>query len=125
MYHAGETNDHKNRNVEIAIRAGSKRIGHGFNVLQNLDMLPLCKDICFELNPISNLVLKFSSDPRCGAAPVLMNLGVPVTINTDDPGKMGYVDSIPDLFLAMVCYNWSLLDLKKTIYHSIDYALCS
>ena len=35
-YHAGETNDFENYNVEIAIKAGTKRIGHGFNIVQNI-----------------------------------------------------------------------------------------
>jgi adenosine deaminase len=35
VYHAGETANHLNNNIEIAIKGGSVRIGHGINILQH------------------------------------------------------------------------------------------
>jgi adenosine deaminase len=35
VYHVGESSDHRNNNVEIAINAGCVRIGHGINILQH------------------------------------------------------------------------------------------
>jgi adenosine deaminase len=33
-YHAGETSNHLTDNIEIAVKAGTVRIGHGINILQ-------------------------------------------------------------------------------------------
>lgn len=43
VYHAGETKDHLNRNVEISVNAGSVRIGHGINILQYPELIKTCK----------------------------------------------------------------------------------
>lgn len=34
VYHAGQTSCHLTNNIDIAIKAGSVRIGHGINILQ-------------------------------------------------------------------------------------------
>lgn len=36
VYHAGQTKDHRTHNLEVAVKAGSVRIGHGFNILQTI-----------------------------------------------------------------------------------------
>lgn len=36
VYHAGETKDHLNNNVELAVRSGSVRIGHGLNITSRI-----------------------------------------------------------------------------------------
>ena len=64
VYHAGETNNHKTGNLDAAVKGGSVRIGHGFNVLQRMDFLPSCKNICFEKNPLSNIFLGYNKDAR-------------------------------------------------------------
>lgn len=91
-YHAGDTRDHLNKNIEIAVKAGSVRIGHGLNIVQRIEFLPHCSNICFELNPISNLITASSArlDLRLSTAPILLGLGYPVSISPDDPGKFGY-----------------------------------
>lgn len=43
VYHVGETKDHKNNNIQIAINAGTARIGHGINVFQHPHLLYVCK----------------------------------------------------------------------------------
>ena len=126
-YHAGETRNHTNNNIEIAVRAGSVRLGHGINILQRIDFLPHCSNICFEKNPISNLVTAASKklDLRLSSAPVLLGLGYPVTINPDDPGKFGYEDTTVDYFCTAVSYNWTLKHLKLLAVHSINHAICT
>lgn len=124
VYHAGETKDHRTSNLEAAVKAGSVRIGHGLNVLQRIEFLPHCRNICFEKNPLSNLVLGYNSDAREASAPILLGLGYAVTINPDDPGKFGVEDSTVDYFLAAISYNWTLRHLKLIAYHSINHAIC-
>ena len=46
-YHAGDTRDHRNHNIEIALKGGSVRIGHGLNIVQHIEIEPLCAGICF------------------------------------------------------------------------------
>lgn len=36
VYHAGDTKNHLNDNIEIAVKAGSVRIGHGLNIIQRI-----------------------------------------------------------------------------------------
>lgn len=123
-YHAGETTNHLTNNIDVAVKAGSVRIGHGLNILQRIEFLPHCKNVCFEKNPISNLLLGYKSDLREASAPILLGLGYPVSISPDDPGKFGYEDSTADYFAAALSYNWSLRHLKLVAYHSINYAIC-
>ena len=125
VYHAGETKDHLTHNLDVAVKAGSVRIGHGFNILQRIEFLPHCRNICFEKNPLSNLVLGYNADAREASAPILLGLGYAVTINPDDPGKFGVEDSTIDYFLAAISYNWTLRHLKLIAYHSINHAICN
>lgn len=95
--------------------------------MQHIHILPLCYNVCFELCPISNVITASSArlDLRLSTAPTLLGLGVPVTINPDDPGKFGYEDSTVDYFCAAVSYNWTLKHLKLIGIHSINHAICS
>lgn len=43
VYHVGETKDHLNRNIEVAINAGTVRIGHGINILQHPDLIDIVR----------------------------------------------------------------------------------
>ena len=106
------------------MKAGTVRIGHGINVLQRIEFLPHCRHICFEKNPLSNLLLGYKKDLREASAPVLLGLGYPVSISPDDPGKFGLEDSTFDYFIIAIAYNWTLRHLKLVGYHSINHALC-
>lgn len=108
----------------MAIKAGSVRIGHGVNIIQRLEFIDQCKNVCFECCPVSGCITGNRHDIRIGQAPVLMSLGVPISINPDDPGKFGYEDSTVDFFMSMVSFNWSLKDLKLIGIYSIKYAIC-
>jgi adenosine deaminase CECR1 len=89
--------------------------------------VPLCTGVCFELCPISNVITASSArlDLRLSTAPILLGLGVPVSINSDDPGKFGYEDSTVDYFCASVSFNWTLKHLKLVALHSINHAICA
>lgn len=127
VYHAGDTRDHRNNNIEIAVRGGSVRIGHGLNIIQRINFLPHCSNVCFELNPISNLITASSAraDLRLSTAPILLGLGYPVSISPDDPGKFGYEDCTVDFFASAVSFNWTLKHLKLVGIHSINHAVCT
>ena len=127
VYHVGETVDHLNNNIEVAINGGSYRIGHGINIFQRSELLQVCinKKICFEKCPISNIFMTYCKDPRQGTSPLLQGLGIPITVNSDDPGKFGVEDGTMDYMFAFICYNWSLKNLKLLAINSINHAICS
>ncbi len=87
--------------------------------------MPYCRNICFEKNPISNLILGYISDTRLSSCPVLLGLGYPVTINPDDPGKFGLEDNTMDYFVSACSYNWTLKHLKLIGIHSINHSVCT
>ena len=124
VYHAGETTDHLIDNVDVAVKAGSVRLGHGVNITQRIEFLTHCKHVCFEKNPLSNLLLGYKNDLRDASTPLLLGLGYPVSISPDDSGKFGYEDTTPDYFASALCYNWSLRHLKLVAYHSINHSVC-
>jgi adenosine deaminase len=72
---------------------------------------------------MSNLIFKYSYDTRLDASAFIFAIGIPITINPDDPGKFGYEDTTCDYFLAAVSYNWSLRNFKIIGYHSINHAV--
>ena len=90
-----------------------------------MEFLEKCKDVCFEINHISNILIGFRDDTRISSATVLMSLGYALTINPDDPGKFGYEDTTVDYFSAFISFNWSLKELKLLGFHSINHAICS
>lgn len=107
----------------MSVRSGSVRIGHGLNIVKRIDYLNQCKNVCFELNPISNLLTGGMTDIRMSTAPLLLGLGYSVSISSDDPGKFGYEDTTVDYFASAVSFNWSLRHLKLIAYHSINHAI--
>lgn len=70
---------------------GARRIGHGIRAVDDADLLACLRErgITLELCPTSNLHLGLA--PSLEALPVrrLMDAGVPVTINSDDPLLLG------------------------------------
>lgn len=84
--HAGEAGGAENVRQAIEV-LGAQRIGHGIRAIENSDVVKLVRDrqITLEVCPTSNLqtgvMQKFGHHPLRD----LHLLGVPVTINTDDP----------------------------------------
>ncbi len=63
------------------------------------------------------------ADIRMSPAPILLGLGYPVSISSDDPGKFGYEDTTVDYYAAAICFNWTLKHLKLVAIHSINHAI--
>lgn len=84
--HAGEAGPAAN--VQEALEAGAVRIGHGvhsFNDQKVLD-LAVSKGAWYEVCPTSNIdtaTIKHISELNLGK---LLEQGIPITLNTDDPG---------------------------------------
>lgn len=91
--HAGEADiPEASRNVKEAIEIlGATRIGHGLQIYKDPFVMNLVKSkgIPLELCPTSNWLTQ--AVPSHEAHPIrkLMESGVPITINSDDPGIFG------------------------------------
>ena len=58
-------------------------------------------------------------------APILLGLGIPVSISSEASGLFGYEDTTVDYFCAAVAFNWTLKHFKLIALHSINHSLCS
>ena len=63
-FHAGETlkeNSEVKNDIYTAILMNPERIGHGLSLIRHPILIPIVveKNICVEINPISNYVLGF------------------------------------------------------------------
>jgi adenosine deaminase len=95
-------------------------------MLQHPELIQRCiGEVCLEKSPFSNFLLGYIRDFRTHSSPLLLGLGIPLTINPDDPGRFGYEDSTVDYFISAVSFNWSLRHFKLIATHSINHAICS
>ena len=104
--HAGEEpGDQAPGEVQSAIEAlGAERIGHGIHIVNDETVMDLVreKNVALEVCPTSNWLT--SAVPSTAEHPIrrLMEAGVPVTINSDDPGLFG-ID---------LCHEYEILHLE-------------
>lgn len=106
---------------------GTKRIGHGFGIVKYPTLMELIKqrDICIEINPISNQVLKLVDDIRNHPAAVLFSDNYPIVISSDDPSFWEATPLTHDFyfaFLGIASAKQDLRTLKKLILNSIRYS---
>ena len=113
-----------NNNLYDACLLGCKRIGHGISLIKTPGMIEVFKnkDICFEINPISNQALQYVDDLRNHPAKTFLELGLPVVLSPDDPAIFGYVGVSYDFWIACMAWNLDLRGLKQLALNSIRYA---
>ena len=91
--HAGEEpGPHAAEQVRDAIEIlGAERIGHGIHIIGDAAVMELVrrKNVVLEVCPTSNRMCNSVSSTREHPVRRLMEAGVPVTINSDDPGLFG------------------------------------
>lgn len=113
-----------------AILLGTKRIGHGYAVTKNPVVLQEIKrrDICIEVNPVSNQVLKLVDDLRNHPAAVLFSDDYPVVVSSDDPSFWRASPLTHDFyyaFMGIASVHSDLRFLKQLILNSIKYSAMS
>ncbi len=113
-----------NNNLYDSYLLGCKRIGHGISLIKTPGLIELFKekDICFEINPISNQLLQYVDDQRNHPAKTFLELGLPVVLSPDDPAIFGYVGVSYDFWIACMAWNLDLKGLKQLALNSIKYA---
>jgi adenosine deaminase CECR1 len=126
FFHAGETNWTANENLFDALLLGSRRIGHGLALIKHPLLLAEVRrrQIPIEVCPISNQVLRYVADLRNHPGVNWLRSGIPITINPDDPGMMGYTFSY-DFYEAFMAWDLDLADLKLLAMNSIRFSSLS
>lgn len=87
--HAGETAGPES--VREALEIGAERIGHGIHSIEDADLVRrLCQEqipleVCITSNVLTGAVKSLAAHP----VRRLFDAGVPITLNTDDPGLFG------------------------------------
>uniref|UniRef100_A0A182K2P4 adenosine deaminase n=1 Tax=Anopheles christyi TaxID=43041 RepID=A0A182K2P4_9DIPT len=133
VFHAGETNWHgmpSDDNLYDAILLGTKRIGHGYSLLKHPLLLDMVRqrNICVEINPVSNQVLRLVADHRNHPASALFASDFPLVVSSDDPSLWRAAPLSHDFymaFLGMTTANQDLRVFKKLALNSIRYSLMS
>lgn len=113
-----------------AILLNTKRIGHGFGITKYPALLDLVKqrDICIEVNPISNQILMLVEDYRNHPATHLLADNYPVVITSDNPSFWEATPLSHDLYFAFIgiaSAHQDLRTLKRLIRNSITYSSLS
>ena len=88
--HSGE--DAGPENMWQAIEdLGAQRIGHGIRCVEDPKLMAYLRDkkICLEICPMSNWLTQAVPSLEKHPLPKILRAGIPVSINTDDPGVFG------------------------------------
>lgn len=114
--HSGETPQPQSAmwvqdSVEIL---GAERIGHGIQIIQNLEVLDFIRSqrVPLEVCPISNYLTQSFKTYEEHPIRQLINSGIPVTINSDDPGVFGTTLS-DDYEVLHRVHNFSMEDFRR------------
>ena len=119
--HAGEADGWQS--VKTALDFGAVRIGHGVRAWQNEDLLKYIEenDIVLEMCPNSNRQTKAVEDMSVYPLRKFLEMGIKVTVNTDDPAICRTTLQKEFEFL---CKNYGLTkaEEKKLLLNAIDAA---
>jgi adenosine deaminase len=113
--HAGEWGGPEN--IELAIKQlGAERIGHGVRVIEDPKVVDLAREheIIFEVCPTSNYQSGVFPSIEEHSLPKMMEYGLIVTLNTDDPG-ISQIDLSNEYALACKMFDFEIDTLQQTI----------
>lgn len=116
--HAGEWGPAENI-IEAIELFETRRIGHGVRVFESEKAVALAKErnVVFEVCPISNLMTGIVPSMEEHPLPKLIEAGLKVTLNTDDPSIFN-INLADEFRTAHQCFNIDLLDIKQTIMNA-------
>lgn len=107
FFHAGETlldrggsRNPANSNLYDSAALHAKRIGHGYSLVKHPELAEEYRrqNICIELCPTSNELLRLCRNIKEHPYPELLALGIPCTVNSDNPSFFRYVDPSASFF---------------------------
>lgn len=123
--HLGEFYDHDQEIVMAAPHV--HRIGHGIRAIDSPDAIAalIKHDVCLEINPICNVVLKATNDLASHPLRELLAAGVKCCINSDDPCLLG-ATNMADMYrnLRAVCHDMEIPcdQIKEMLMNSWKYS---
>lgn len=125
VLHAGETAGPES--IWSALKlANSRRIGHGVRAVEDPALMEYLRDnqIPLEVCPTSNLRLGVYSDLERHSLPQLLDAGLYVTLNSDDPPMFN--TTLTDEFLTCrKAYGWDANLIRKLVIYAARAALLS
>ena len=110
--HAGETDGPES--VRSALDIGAERIGHGIRAVEDADLLRRLREERIPLEVCITSNVRTGAVPSLAAHPVrqLVDAGVIVTLNTDDPGMFG-CDLAGEFRIAAEVFGLSAAELAQ------------
>ncbi|NOZ75447.1 MAG: adenosine deaminase [FCB group bacterium] len=123
ILHAGETEGPSS--IWSAIRiAGSRRIGHGVRAIEDRKLMEYLRDrqIPLEVCPTSNICLKIFPSMEKHCLPQLMESGLYVTINSDDP-PMFNTTLTKELMIGWKTWNWDRTTIEHLVLNAVNATL--
>ncbi len=120
--HAGEAVGPENIWEAIEL-LGARRIGHGISAIQDPQLMRHLRDkkICLEMCPTSNWLTRSVPSLEEHPLPQILRAGIPVCINTDDPGV--FEVTLPsEMDLCWKRMGMSLAELERCNQHAADSA---
>jgi len=120
--HAGEWTGSENI-IESITHLHAERIGHGVRAIEDARVIRFIKDrnIVLEICPTSNFQSGVFSSLKQHPLSDLLDLGLPITINTDDP-SVSDIELTDEYCLAVSQLGLSLDGLKHTILTAVGAA---
>lgn len=120
--HAGEV-DAPGTQVRDTLLIGAERIGHGLNLITDADTLVRMRDRrqLVEINLVSNRLLEYFPDLDKHPFPEYLRTGVPVCLNTDDPGVWDS-NLTDEHFTAIRHYHLTWPEIKQMARDSLQYS---
>lgn len=113
--HAGEASGAEN--VRLAIeQLAAQRVGHGVHVIEDPRVVQLAREhqTIFEVCPMSNLYTGIAGRQEPHPLPRMLEAGLRVTVNTDDPGITG--TTLTDEYVTVISdIQISISELKQMI----------
>ena len=123
ILHAGETVGPAS--IWSAIRvADTKRIGHGVRAIEAPELVAYLRDmqIPLEVCPTSNVCLKVYPSLEEHSLPKLMEEGLYVTINSDDP-PMFNTTLTSEYLLGHQTYGWDVGQIQELVFNAVNATL--
>jgi adenosine deaminase CECR1 len=123
--HGGEV-DAPGTQVRDTLLVGAERIGHGLNLITDPDTLVRMRDgrQLVEINLVSNRLLDYFPNLDQHPFPEYLRTGVPVCLNTDDPGVWDS-NLTDEYFTALRYYDLTWPEIRQMGRDSLRYSFAS
>ncbi|HBY63829.1 MAG TPA: adenosine deaminase [Solibacterales bacterium] len=120
--HGGEK-DSPGTDVRETLLLGAERIGHGVNLITDPDTLLLLRGgrYLVEIQLISNRLLEYTPDLNEHPFPEYLRTGIPVCLNTDDPGPWDS-NLTDEYFTAVTHFNLAWDEIVTLGRNSLSYS---